>query len=434
MSSTSSTHALDLERVLDEPVDWRYKSFPAGPAVPVRAVGEQGWNALGGDFTSPIMVLRRSALRHNLDQMAAYCRLNQIYLAPHVKTHMAPQLFQMQLEAGAWALTVANISQARVWRAFGADRVILANELVEPGSVGWVAKELKHDPNFEFFCLVDSVAGVTLLDSALGDWLPGRRLPVLLEVGLPGGRTGCRSPEAAWEVAAAVVRSGHLVLAGVESFEGIIHAQDAAAALGAVDRFLRGMRDVVGRLDAGGLFSGAEEVILSAGGSAFLDRVVAVLSEPWSLSRPVRVVLRSGCYLTHDAVHYAQASPFGSRLSGTEPLQEALEVWGTVLSTPEPDLALLGFGKRDVPYDMELPVPRVVKRRGDAVRRLHGSASIFALNDQHAYMRLPGEEVVQVGDLVGCGISHPCTAFDKWRLIPVVDDEYRVLDAVLTYF
>ena len=434
MSSTSSTRALDLERVLEEPVDWRYKSFPTGPAVPVRAVGEQGWNALGGDFMSPIMVLKESALRHNLDEMAAYCRLNDVFLAPHVKTHMAPQLFQMQLDAGAWALTVANISQARVWRAFGADRVVLANELVEPGSIRWVAEELNRDRNFEFFCLVDSAAGVTVLDSALGGWNLARRLRVLVEVGFPGGRTGCRSPQSVREVAGAVARSRHLALAGVESFEGLIHAQSAAAALEAVDRFLRGMRDVVVELDSAGLFSATEEVILSAGGSAFLDRVVAVLSEPWSLSRPARVVLRSGCYLTHDAAHYAQASPFGSRLSGTEPLQEALEVWGTVLSMPEPGLALLGFGKRDVPYDLELPVPRVVKRRVSAVRPLEGNAAIFALNDQHAYLRLPLEGDLQVGDLVGCGISHPCTAFDKWRLIPVVDDEYRVLDAVLTYF
>ena len=434
MSATSPTRALDLERVLDEPVDWRYKSFPAVPPVPIRAVGQQGWNALGGDFMSPIMVLKESALRHNLDEMAAYCRRNDIYLAPHVKTHMAPQLFQMQLDAGAWALTVANVSQARVWRAFGADRVVLANELVEPGSIRWVAEELNRDRNFEFFCLVDSVAEVTLLESSLGNWNLGRRLRVLLEVGFPGGRTGCRSPEEARDVAAAVARSRHLSLAGVESFEGIIHAQSAAAAVEAVERFLRGMRDVVVELDSAGLFSGAEEVILSAGGSAFLDRVAAVLSEPWALSRPARVVLRSGCYLTHDAVHYAQASPFGGRLSGTEPLQEALEVWGTVLSMPEPGLALLGFGKRDVPYDMELPVPRVVKRGGDAVCPFEGGASIFALNDQHAYLRLPLKEDVRVGDLVGCGISHPCTAFDKWRLIPVVDDEYRVLDAVLTYF
>jgi D-serine dehydratase len=39
-----------------------------------------------------------------------------------------------------------------------------------------------------------------------------------------------------------------------------------------------------------------------------------------------------------------------------------------------------------------------------------------------------------VGQLVGCGISHPCTTFDKWRWMPVVDDVYRVVDAVSVNF
>ena len=434
MSSISSTHALDLERLLDEPVDWRYKSFPAANTVRIRAVGKQGWNVLDGDFMPPVIVLKDSALRHNLNEVAAYCRGSGLSLAPHVKTHMAPQLFQMQLDAGAWGLTVANISQARVWRAFGAGRVILANELVEPTSVRWVAEELERDRSFEFYCLVDSVAGVALVDTVLEDSRLPQRLNVLVEVGFAGGRTGCRTQKEVRHVAAAVTGSRHLALAGVESFEGVIRGEGPAETVEAVDSFLGGMRAAVVELDAAGLFSGTEEVIVSAGGSAFLDRVAAGLSEPWSLSRPVRLVLRSGCYLTHDAVHYAQLSPFGSRLTGTEPLVEALEMWGTVLSLPEPGLALLGFGKRDVPFDMELPVPRLVKGAGQPVSPLKGEVSIFALNDQHAYMRLAADHDLRVGDLVGCGISHPCTAFDKWRLIPVVDDRYRVIDAVLTYF
>lgn len=434
IASTSGTRALNLKRILDEPVDWRYKSFPPGPAVPIRAVGEQGWNVLGGAFMRPVMVLKGSALRHNLQEMAGYCRTNGVELAPHVKTHMSPQLFQMQLDAGAWALTVANVSQARVWRAFGARRIIIANELVESGSARWVAEELKRDPDFELFCLVDSAAGVAILDAALREAGPGRRLKVFVEVGFSGGRTGGRTLEDARNTARAVAGSRNLLLVGVESFEGIIDVGEPAATLEAVDRFMRALRAVVIEFDEGGFFSQTEEVIVSAGGSAFFDRVVSGLSEPWQLSKRVRLVLRSGCYLTHDAVHYAETSPFGGRLAGTEPLRDAMEVWGAVLSLPEAGLALLGFGKRDVSYDLGLPVPRLVKTGTEAVRQVRGEASIFALNDQHAYMRLAAEEHLRVGDLVGCGISHPCTAFDKWRLIPVVDDEYGVLDAVLTYF
>ncbi|HEV2034258.1 MAG TPA: amino acid deaminase [Candidatus Dormibacteraeota bacterium] len=434
MSSTSQARSLNLDRVLDEQVDWRYKSFPAGPPTPIRAVRERGWNVLNGEFMLPVMVLKDSALRHNSDLMASYCRRHDVLLAPHGKTAMAPQLLQMQLDDGAWAVSAATMSQVRVWRAFGVDRVILANELVEPASVRWVAEEMDADPGLEFYCLVDSVAGVRLLESALGDTRLGRRLQVLLEVGPVGGRTGCRTHEQAHDVARAVAASRRLALAGVETFEGVIDAESLAGTLEAIDRFLLDMRALVIELDGAGLFAHVPGVIVTAGGSGFPDRVVADLGGSWALSRPVRLVLRSGCYLTHDAVHYSHLSPFGGRVPETGPLEEALEVWGAVLSLPESGLALVGFGKRDVSHDLELPVPRFVKTGTQSPRPLRAEASIFALNDQHAYMKLGAAEELRVGDLVGCGISHPCTAFDKWRLIPVVDDAYNVIDAVLTYF
>jgi len=427
MASTSKTQSLDLDRALDEVIDWRYKSFPPGPPVKVRNVREKGWNALGGDFLLPVMLLKDSALRHNIDEMAALCARTGFSLAPHAKTSMAPQLVQRQLAAGAWAITAATTWQVRLWRELGADRVVLANELVEPASIAWVAAEMERDPEFDFYCLVDSVAAVKALDRAPG-------FKVLLELGLAGGRTGCRTEEQALEVAQAIKASAHVTLAGVEAFEGIVHDESLEASLKSVDALLSRIRALASELDAGGHFDKASEIVLTAGGSAFFDRVIAGLGGPWQLSRPVRPVLRSGCYLTHDAAHYKEVTPFGSRLAGTDPLAEAFEVWGVVLSTPEPGLALLGFGKRDVPYDLDLPVPRYVKRGREAPRKFVHAAGIFNTNDQHAYLRLDGAEDVQVGDLVGCGISHPCTAFDKWRLIPLVDDSYRVIDAVMTYF
>jgi D-serine deaminase-like pyridoxal phosphate-dependent protein len=435
VSSTSQTRSLNLDRVLDEQVDWRYKSFPAGPPTSIRGMRERGWNVLGGEFMLPAMVLKESALRHNSRLMASYCKRHDILLAPHGKTTMAPQLLKMQLDDGAWAVTAATMSQVRVWRAFGVDRVILANELVEPASVRWVAGEMNSDPDFEFYCLVDSVAEVSLLESGLADTGLGRRLKVLLEFGPVGGRTGCRTHEQALEVAQAIAGSEHLALAGVEAFEGVISVDSLAGTIVAIDRFLHDMRALVAELDGAGFFAQVPGLIVTAGGSAFPDRVVAHLGGPWELSRPVRLVLRSGCYITHDAVHYNHLSPFGGRIPETGPLVEALEVWGVVLSLPEPGLAILGFGKRDVSHDLELPVPRFVKTGGpQPPRPLRAEASIFALNDQHAFMKVGADAELKVGDMVGCGISHPCTAFDKWRLIPVVDDGYRVVDAVLTYF
>ena len=314
---TVQARGLDLDKILDERIDWRYKSFPAGRPTKIRQVGARGWNVLGGEFLLPVMVLKDSALRHNSKLMASYCKRHNFLLAPHDKTHMAPQLLKLQLDDGAWGVTAATMSQVRVWRAFGVERVILANQLVEPASVRWVADEIQGDPAFDFYCLVDSLAGVRLLDSALGDTKLVGRLQVLLELGPQGGRTGVRAHDQALEVARGVAASEHLALAGVEAFEGIIDAASLPGALRTVDTFLDDMRALVLELDGAGLFAQAPAVMVTAGGSAFPDRVVARLGGTWNLSRPVRLVLRSGCYLTHDAIHYKELSPFGGRLPET---------------------------------------------------------------------------------------------------------------------
>jgi D-serine deaminase-like pyridoxal phosphate-dependent protein len=235
-------------------------------------------------------------------------------------------------------------------------------------------------------------------------------------------------------VAAAVAGAPSLVLAGVEGYEGVIGGPSMDEALAAVDRFLAEVRALAEELDRRGAFDGVEEILVTAGGSAWFDRVVAELGGPWSLSAPVRVVVRAGSYVTHDSGLYASVSPLDGRSAGGDRLEQAFEAWGVVLSTPEPGLAIVGFGKRDVPYDLDLPNPVAVRRRGGGLEPLRdGTVRVEALNDQHAFVRLDGERLA-VGDWLGCGITHPCTAFDKWRLIPVVDERYEVVDAVETAF
>jgi D-serine deaminase-like pyridoxal phosphate-dependent protein len=423
-SAASAIREDALNRLLEEPIDWRYKGFPPADGVTVGTVGQEGWNLLRGDLALPALVLKESALAHNIALMAGWCREHAVLHAPHGKTTMAPQLFQRQLEAGAWAITAATASHARIYRAFGMQRILLANELVEPAALRWLAQELASDPELDFYCLVDSTAAV----EAMAEVLRGseRSVQVLVEVGFEGGRTGCRDVAEALDVAAAVARAPELVLVGTEGYEGIIGVERNPASLAAVDAFLERLRQTTIELDRAEAFSGCERVIVSAGGSAYFDRVADVLGGDWQLDRPVDVVIRAGGYITHDIGLYERLSPL------VRDLRPAFEAWGVVLSRPERDLAVVGLGKRDVSHDVDLPLPQLAYGR-DRLRTVAG-LTVTALNDQHAYVRLPPDEPLEVGDMLGCGISHPCTAFDKWRLIPVVDDDYTVVDAIATFF
>ena len=203
-----------------------------------------------------------------------------------------------------------------------------------------------------------------------------------------------------------------------------------------VREFLGFLGLIAGELDGRGLF-GPGEVLVSAGGSAFYDLVTESLTAV-RLSRPHQVVLRSGCYLTQDHGIYAGLLEGIHRRSGSaEPdLEPALEVWTQVLSVPEPGLVILSAGRRDFGQEAGNPVALAHVRRGTAELRPLREAgwTMAAASDQHAHMTAPPGHAVTVGNLVALGPSHPCTTFDKWREIHLVDDDYNVIDTAETYF
>jgi D-serine dehydratase len=405
--------------------DWAFKVFADG-SPEAASLEQRQLRLFGGDLFFPVCILRQSALTNNIEAMAEWCRVHDVSLAPHGKTTMAPQIVEMQLEAGAWGVTAATVAQARVFRASGFDRILLANELVDPGAIRWVCGELQ-DPRFDFYCLVDSVESLRLLASSVSG---SRPVKVLVELGAPGGRTGCRSRQEATAVGLAVREEPKLELAGVECFEGILHGANEQQTRAQVTSILEELDRLAVDLQSLGAFEGLSEVVVSAGGSVYFDMVAELLvreTEP-----PRRVVLRSGCSVAHCSGALESRSPLATADRGRA-LDHALEVWGVALSRPEPQLALVGIGKRDVGFDMGLPIP-LLAVSGEARRDVQGAISAVDINDQHLYLRVSEDDPLAVGDLVGCGITHPCTTFDRWRLIPVVDDDYRVVNTVRTYF
>lgn len=418
------------------------KGLPITAPLRQGAIGVQGWNVLRGDTSLPVAVLKTSALQHNLDWMRRFCAHYGATLAPHGKTTMSPQLFGAQLANGAWGITLASAPQVQLAQRFGVRRVLLANQLVARADIHSLLQLMHDDPGFELFALVDSLDGVARLAQAVAAHPLARALPLLVELGLAGKRAGCRTDAEAVAVARAVAAAPGLQLAGVEGYEGLLVSHDRAADVQAVQAFLARLVALVGALDAERLFGGAQ-ILLSAGGSGYFDLVARGFAGVGPLSRPLLPVLRSGCYLTSDHGSYLRqidaldAREGGHPALGGDPLRPALEVWSVVQSRPEPRLAILSMGKRDASYDIDLPVPLWCHRPGPGLpRALPPGCAIVKMNDQHAYLQLPAGAGLElaVGDLVGCGISHPCTTFDKWPLLLAVDDDYSVRHAINTFF
>ncbi|QDL56259.1 amino acid deaminase [Rhodoferax aquaticus] len=412
------------------------KSYPYGePPIASNQVADKGWNVLANDLPMPLAVIRRSALVHNIAWMQAFAQRKGVALAPHGKTTMSPELFAMQLAAGAWGLSFATVFQASVGVAAGARRIVIANQVVCDADFSSLARLLDAHPDLRVWFLVDSLAQLDVIQDWFARQPQARPFDVLLEMGIAGQRTGCRSFEDAMALAHAVTRCAATRLGGIECYEGGVATCDSAQDAQAVSDLVRRVNDVVRACDAAQMFVD-EQIVVSAGGSAVFDLVLPMLRVQ-GLGKPLFGVLRSGCYVTHDHGNYARfLTQLEKREGLASSLQAALEVWAMVQSVPEPGLALLTCGRRDVSYDLEMPIPqRWVPRGGVAQRDLPPSWKISALNDQHAYLRFdPSAEAPQVGDRVALGISHPCTTFDKWRWIPVVEDNWDISGAVHTQF
>jgi D-serine dehydratase len=422
-------------------LDRRHKGFPPA-AVPCRLdeIGARHWNILNGDLPFPIALLRDSALRHNLAWMQDFARTHGVDIAPHGKTTMSPELYRRQLDAGAWGISFATVYQLAVGAEAGVTRALIANQVVCDADLDGLAALLREYPALRVCFLVDSVAQIRLIDN----WRNKRKsttvFDCLLEIGIAGKRTGCRTLDEALIVAAAIDASPALRLGGIECYEGSVASGDSAHDRREVAALMQRVVDAARACDQAGFFA-TDEVLVTAGGSALFDLVTDGLKPV--LSKPVRGVLRSGCYVTHDHGSYMNLlHKVEERQHLTTSLLPAIEVWAMVQSRPESGLAILTCGKRDISYDLDLPVALFHHAAGaSAPRTVPEGWTLTALNDQHAYLRFPqtdsesdSEPGPAVGDLIGLGISHPCTTFDKWRWLPVVNDHYNVIDAVTTRF
>ncbi|MFI6376328.1 amino acid deaminase [Streptomyces sp. NPDC050546] len=423
----ADTAAESLARLAAERVDHRFKGLPPdADGLTVGELADQRRNLFTGGFATPVLALSAERLEHNLRLMETYAARHGLAFAPHGKTSMAPQLFQRQIEHGAWGITLAVPHQARVARAFGTRRIFLANELVDAASLRWVSAELDADPDFRFVCYVDSVRGVELMDAALGGSV--RPVDVVVELAAgEGARTGVRTEAECAAVADAVARTRTLRLVGVAGYEGEVPKADQER----VTAWLRRLVALAAGFDEAGRFEGLDEIVVSAGGSAWFDAVAEVFAEIPGLSRPVLRLLRSGAYVSHDDGHYRKLTPF-NRVPEEGALEPAFRLWTQVVSRPSAEQAFVNAGKRDAAYDLDLPFAQVVRR--DGAERPATGVSVTGLSDQHAWLSTTPEADLEVGDWVGLGLSHPCTSFDKWQLIPVVAADGTVVDYVRTFF
>ncbi|MEV6139141.1 alanine racemase [Nocardia sp. NPDC051990] len=360
----------------------------------------------------PHLRLDVNALEHNIRVMADWCEARAIQLAPHVKTTMSAPIIERQIAAGAAGVTVATVDQAATVLGWGHDTVLIANQVVDPAGLARLRGWLAANPERQIRCFVDSAAGVAAAGHVFG--ADGPALEVLLDIGTPGGRTGIRDPRLARHVGELIRAAPGLRLVGVAGYEGVVPNVRSGETIDAVDDHCRRVRDVY--LDVADLFE-TDYPVYSMGGSAFPDRVVEFLPTDDDVAGTIRL-LRSGCYVTHDHGTYARVSPIPG-------LVAALAVRAVVVSAPDEGTVVIGAGKRDLPYDADVPILLSARTAdGQVERDVRGR--VRTLYDHHTV--LSDASNLDVTDVVEFGISHPCSAFDRWPEYLVTNDHGEVID------
>jgi len=386
-------------------------------------------NILNEDVCLPAAVIKKAALKNNIEWMQRYADARGVSLAPHGKTTMTPWIFQQQQRAGAWAVGVGSAWQASIAMVSGVKRVLMVNPLVGKANMQLISALKNEYQDVDYLCCVDSLANAKHLSAFFS--AQNQRLDILIELGVPGGRCGCRTAAQAQRLAEEVSGLPGLHLRGLELYEGVLHGEnpqpkveallrDAAALACQLERYVEG------------------EFILTGAGSVWYDVVCNVWLEAQKPAN-CRVVIRPGCYITHDAGIYQQAQEdlmardrVACDLGGD--LVSALELVAMVQSVPESGRAIVNFGKRDSAFDAGLPQPVAHYRQGKVLPLVAKGIKTTGIMDQHAMLALAPEADVQVGDILVFSTSHPCLTFDKWKALLLIDENYNVLETLETAF
>lgn len=399
------------------------------PLLDIRPVDKGspiGGTSLLRDVSLPAAAIFERPLDHNIRWMQAFAERHGAKLAPHGKTTMTPAIFRRQLAAGAWGITLATAVQCATAFAHGVPRLLLANQLIGEPNMALIADLIAAGADIH--CVVDSAANVTALDDFFA--ARGLTLQVMVELGVPGGRCGVRDDEALAALVDRIAQAPALALTGIEGYEGMIggaHAEADVRAYG--ERLVATVR----LLHESGALTRAAPIV-TASGSKWFD-LIAEAFDRADLRDHYTPILRPGCYVAHDHRLYRKAM---ADVKARQPelegeLQPALAVFAQVQSLPEPGMAIVALGKRDISSDPDLPIPLARHRPGVPATPVDGW-QVYDIMDQHTFVRIPADADIEIGDVLSFGASHPCLTFDKWRRILRVNDALDVLEILPTCF
>lgn len=331
---------------------------------------------------TPALLLDVKALTRNIARMASFAAQAGVSLRPHAKTHKSPIIAARQLQAGAIGITCQKLGEAEVMAEAGIRGLLIANQIVGEHKIGRLLDLARRT---EIMVAVDDPANVAALSAAASQ--AGVTVGVVVEVDVGMHRCGVGPGEPTLRLARQVVEAPGLKLGGLMGYEGhAVMIEDAADRRQVAAEALRQLVDTAGLLRGQGM---AVEIVSSTGTGTF----------DTGGTFPGVTEMQVGSYATMDGRYLQVGVPF----------EPALSILASVISTPQPGLAIIDAGIKSISTDFGLP--QVIDPQGAEVKRL---------SEEHGFVALPPGTHLRPTDRVRLRPMHGCTTIN-------LHDRYVVL-------
>ncbi len=258
---------------------------------------------------TPMLVVRRSALDHNLATMQSRCDKAGVRLRAHGKTHKCSTLGRLQVAGGAVGLCAQTVGEAEAFVHGG-----IRDVLVTAPHPAWGSPRLAElaKTGARIGATVDHESQIERLGAAA--WAAGVTLDCVIDIDPGTHRTGAH-PSKVVALARLAAATEGLNYAGVQAYAGHLqHLADVGARRSADDAVTANLASAVEALRQANLAPG----VVTGGGTG---------THAWDLDSGVFTEIQAGSYAVMDVEYEVCGGPDGSW-----PFEQAMFVVASVAS------------------------------------------------------------------------------------------------------
>lgn len=327
-------------------------------------------------LATPAIVVDLGVAERNIRKMIQSAKEYGLKHRPHIKTHRSAYFAKMQISCGCDGVTVAKLGEAEVMADFGITDIFVAYPIIGADKL---ERLFRLAERIKVSTIVNSVEGAY----ALSDYFQtrGKVIDVLIEVDGGLNRGGVK-PDAVVEFAEKIKEMRGIRINGLMYYGGLIYN---AQNLEELDVYTIKERDDL--LKAASLLrnAGYDMKILSAGSSFSGKR-------PWLLEGITEI--RSGHYIFNDCGQLD--------IGLANPEECALMVVTTVIAKPDDNVVICDVGTKSLTSDS------CHYRTGYGYITDYPDLEVYALNEEHAFIRAEEKNPLQIGDKIVLIPNHAC--------------------------